>query len=232
MAGRPAGRDDLAVIVTLLVAMTVANGRLLDGRVVALAQLAFAAVAVLWARRRRYTWAELGLARSTLSAGLRLGAVTGAMAVTGVAIVAIVPTTRGFFDDDRFLGLSVGETIYEIAVRIPVVTALTEELLFRSVLLAVLLVNCSAKRAVAVSSLLFGLWHVLTALDDLGENEATKSFAGWDVVLAVAGIVAATGAAGVVFAWLRLRSNSVVAPWLVHAVLNASTFGVGVALAT
>ena len=228
---RRTGRADLAAIVTLLVGMTLAKAFLLEGPVAELAQLIGAAVAVAGARRRRYTWEELGLARRSVSSGLGGGALTAIVAATGVVIVGLVPTTRGYFEDDRFLDLSVVEAGYEIAIRIPVVTAFTEEVLFRSVLLAVLVVNWSSNRAVMVSSLLFGLWHVLPELNDLTGNETTDNFAAWGV-FGVVGTVAATGAAGVVFACLRLRSGGVVAPWLVHAVLNASTFSVGLALAT
>ena len=40
----------------------------------------------------------------------------------------------------------------------------------------------------------------------------------------VASTVLATAAAGVAFAWLRLRSRSVVAPVLAHAALNSLAF--------
>jgi membrane protease YdiL (CAAX protease family) len=225
-------RADLIATATLLVVLNLANALVLDGWFTAPAQGIGATLAVLGARQRGYSWEELGLARRNLLAGLRLGGGMAAVIVTGIALVALVPTTRSYFEDERFLELSAGEGVYEIAFRIPLVTALTEEVLFRSVLLAVLLVTWSRWRAIAVSSLLFGLWHVFTALGDLDENEATADFAGWEVIAGVVGVVAATAAAGVVFAWLRLRSDSVVAPWLVHAVLNASTFSVGVALAT
>jgi membrane protease YdiL (CAAX protease family) len=41
---------------------------------------------------------------------------------------------------------------------------------------------------------------------------------------AAASVVAATAGAGAGFAWLRLRSGSVVAPMLVHATLNMTAF--------
>lgn len=222
---------DLVAIVALLIGLNLANAFALDGWSTPPAQWIGAALAVLGARYRGYSWEELGLARRDLPAGLRLGGWMSVVVMAGVALVALVPTTRGYFEDERFLDLSAGQVVFDAVLRIPLVTALTEEVLFRSVLLAVLLVTLSRWRAIAVSSLLFGLWHVFTALGDLGENEATADFAGWEVVVGVVGVVAATAAAGVVFAWLRLRSGSVVTPWLVHAVLNASTFSVGAALA-
>jgi len=107
------------------------------------------------------------------------------------------------------------------------VTALTEELLFRSVLLAL----TTTKLAVAWSSLVFGLWHVLTTLNGLDGNEATESLDGWAAPGSVVAVVIATGVAGVIFTWSRLRSGSAVAPWIVHTAFNSSTFTAGVLLA-
>ena len=141
-----------------------------------------------------------------------------------------MPFTRGFFDDERFVDLPAIDVVVEVGLRIPIVTALGEELLFRSVLLAVLLVGLSRGRAVAISSLLFGLWHVLTTIGDLDGNAATDDLSVWEAALGVLGVVVATGLAGAAFCWLRLRSGSVAAPWLVHTVLNASTYVAGAIL--
>lgn len=222
-----AWRRDLIAVVVLLIALNLAAALVLDGWVSALVQISATVVAVVGARHRGYSSAELGLARSDVAAGLRLGGLLSAGVAAAVAIVAIVPMTSGYFDDDRFVDLTAAEAAWEIGFRIPVVTALTEELLFRSVLLAVLLAAMSTWRAAMASSALFGAWHILTTAGDLGGNEASADFAGWEVVASVVGVVAVTAAAGVVFAWLRLRSGSVVAPWLVHTVLNASTFTAG-----
>jgi membrane protease YdiL (CAAX protease family) len=46
----------------------------------------------------------------------------------------------------------------------------------------------------------------------------------------IIGVVLITASAGVVFAWLRIISNSVVAPWLVHWSINSSGM-LGIAIA-
>ncbi len=46
----------------------------------------------------------------------------------------------------------------------------------------------------------------------------------WEIAASVIGVVAVTAAAGAAFAWLQLRSGSILAPWLVHTAVNASTF--------
>ncbi len=88
--------------------------------------------------------------------------------------------------------------------------------MIRSVPLAVLLACVSTRWAVAWSSVAFGLWHVLGTLGDLGGNAATDSLSAVERAGSVAGVVLATTIAGVIFAWTRLRSGSLVAPWRIH----------------
>jgi membrane protease YdiL (CAAX protease family) len=220
-------RADLVAIIVLLVALNLATGFVLDGWVSGVVQIGTAVAAVAVALRRGYTPAQLGLDRRDLGSGLRLGGIVSAVIAAVVALAALVPFSRGFFDDERFVDLPAIDAVVEVALRIPIVTALSEELLFRSVLLAVLLVATSTGRAVAVSSLLFGLWHVLTTIGDLDGNAATDELSTWEAGLGVVGVVVATGLAGAGFCWLRLRSGSIAAPWLVHTVLNASTYLAG-----
>jgi membrane protease YdiL (CAAX protease family) len=61
--------------------------------------------------------------------------------------------------------------------------------------------------------LLFGLWH-------LGGIVTGTAGTAAHVALVGLGTVAATGAAGTVFCWLRLRSDSLLAPVLAHAAVD------------
>lgn len=230
MSRPPRWRTDVVAVVGLLVGVNLCTGFLLDGWAAGAVQVSAAVVAVAVAFQRGYSRAALGLDSGDVPAGLRLGGIVSAVIVIGVSLVALLPLTRGFFDDDRFLDVEWIDVAIEVVVRIPIVTALGEELLFRSVLLGVLLAGMSRGRAVAVSSLLFGLWHVLTTVADLEGNEATDDLGGWQAALGVAGVVVVTGMAGAAFCWLRLRSGSVAAPWLVHTALNAGTYLAGAIL--
>ena len=74
-----------------------------------------------------------------------------------------------------------------------------------------------------MSSTVFGVWHVLPTLNSLDTNPGASATAG-SVVLqagAVAFVVLATGVAGGFFSWLRLRSGSILAPWLTHTGFNS-----------
>ena len=224
-------RADLAAVLLLLIVLNAAIAFVLDGWWDHVVLLAAAAISVVAARSRGYTPAELGLAREDVAKGVRLGAIVAAVVVVVITVIVALPLGRGYFDDDRFDTLTAGEVVYEVVIRVPFVTALSEEILFRAVLLAILLAATSTRWAVFVSSTLFGLWHVLTTLGDLDGNDATVGLTGWETVAGVTGVVVATAVAGVGFAWLRVRSGSTVAPWLVHTALNASTFLAGVVVA-
>jgi membrane protease YdiL (CAAX protease family) len=191
-------------------------------------QVLAAGGAVAIAFSRGYSADELALSPRAVGSGLRLGGIVAAIIAAAVAVLALVPFSRGFLDDDRFADIDGAEVAYQVLFRIPFITALTEELLFRSVLLGVLLAMLSVRWAVVASALVFGLWHVLTTIDDLGGNDATDSLGALEQAGSVVGVVFATGVAGLLFGWLRIRSGSVVAPWLAHIAFNASTFVAGV----
>ena len=218
---------DLLAVTGLLAAVNITVALWVDGWVSSVLLLASAVLAVAAARARGYSTVDLGMARDDVAAGLKLGGALAALIAAGTAILAVIPFTRGFFEDDRFADLSVGAALFEIAVRIPLITALGEEVLFRGVLLGVLLAAMPAFRAVVVSSIAFGLWHVGTTIGDLDGNGTTADLGLWQSALSVIGVVAVTGVAGVIFALVRRRSASVVAPWLVHTAFNASAFTAG-----
>jgi len=222
---------DLVVVLIGLGVVNVAVAFWLDGWASTALLLGAAIGAVVAARWRGYTPRELALAPADAGAGFRLGGGLALVIAAGVTVVAAVPWTQGLFDDDRFDDLTFGEVLYEVLVRIPFVTALGEELLFRSVLLAVLLAATTPVRAVVVQSLAFGLWHLATTIGDLDGNETTADLSVWESALSVTGVVVVTGLAGAAFAWTRLRSRSIVAPWLVHTAFNASAFAAGAVLA-
>ncbi len=184
--------------------------------------LALSAVAV--ARNAGITTGELGLARAALPHGLHSG-IIGSMAVLAVVTLGVVGPARPLFADTRALAPRGRAVAYESLVRIPFGTALAEEVLFRGVLLSLALRRFSPPHAVARTALLFGFWHILPAIASLGAHAAgTAPRTPYGMVLIVAGTVAATSVGGVCFAWLRLRTGSILAPVLIHATLNVAAF--------
>lgn len=183
--------------------------------------LAAAGLAVVLVHAGGAGWDDLGLARAKLGRGLRLGLLTVVPIAVVVASAVALTVSRKFFVEARFTDLGTSQTLYELLVRIPLGTALAEELIFRGALLGLYLRRHSFFRAALLSSLAFGLWHVVGALasvqsDAAGEVLASPAARAGGVLATVV----ATGAAGMILCWLRRRSESVVAPAITHAALN------------
>ena len=204
-------------------------GNLLVPRAAAIPFAVASAGLMVWlGRRAGATWADLGLGPERLRAGVRWGLVAAVVVVTVVAAAAVVPGARWLLADARFDGVTTGRLLYEALARIPVATALGEEIVFRGVVLGLLLRSTSVRRAVVTSSVVFGLWHVVPALEGLDTSAVSGLGGGIALVAgAVAAQVLVTAAAGLVFCWLRLRSGHVLAPALAHWSLNASGYAVG-----
>jgi membrane protease YdiL (CAAX protease family) len=188
------------------------------------------AMAVLGiARAAGVSWAELGLGRRELGRGARTGAAAGACAAAAVLAGAAVPVTRRFFLDDRAAAAAGRGGLAAGLARITLIAVPPEELTYRSALLGLWLGNGSPASAVARSSALFGLSHILPTRSTMGQTALGQHLERRPLRQAafVAGNVAVTGAAGAVFAWLRLRSGSVLAPLLAHAALNDAALVAG-----
>jgi membrane protease YdiL (CAAX protease family) len=215
--------------VAVLILHNVAVHRLLPSPADAALNLATAVGLASFARRVGCSAGDLGIRPADAVEGLRVGLAAAAVAGGAVALGGAVPGTRPFFDDQRVRDASSGEAAYHLAVRIPLATALAEELLFRGALLALLRRERSLTAAILWTSLLFGAWHVLPTLEGYERNAAGTLIGdpGRGRWLAVLATTVATAAAGSAFAWLRLRSRSLVAPVLAHAALNASAYLVG-----
>jgi uncharacterized protein len=200
--------------------------RLLPAPVDAALNLASAAGLTVFAARAGCSRGDLGIDAADAKSGLRLGLGAAVVATGMVTVAAGLPASRRFFADRRVADVGRGEAAYQLTVRIPLATALAEELLFRGALLALFRQRRSETTAVLWSSLLFGAWHVLPTIDDYQGNPASELLAdpGRGRRLAVLATALATAGAGVVFARLRLRSRSVLAPALAHAAVNVSAY--------
>jgi len=176
--------------------------------------LAAAALAVAAGRSRGVSLEDMGLRRDRIGRGLRAGLIAAAVVAAGIAIVVAVPAGRHAFADQRAAGGATGHILFEALIRIPFGTALPEEIIFRGALLGLFLQRHSRRTATAITSVLFGVWHVLPTLDEPSYGAGRGASAVLVAVLATAG-------AGYVLAWLRFRADSVLAPILAHASLDS-----------
>jgi membrane protease YdiL (CAAX protease family) len=127
-----------AVGVAVLTLHNIAVHRVLPAPADAALNLATAVGLTAFAGRIGCSRADLGIRAEDLSSGLRTGLCAAAVATGGVAVGAALPATRGFFDDRRLSDVGHAEAVCHVALRIPLATALAEELLFRGALLALL----------------------------------------------------------------------------------------------
>ena len=181
-----------------------------------------AAVLLLVGRAAGLSWMQLGLGTGSLLRGLRWGGVCAAVVLAGYAVAVAVPALHRFFLDTRYrLGLR--PAFGAAFLSVPLGTVVFEEVAFRGVLWALVEDKAGAAWATAVTAVLFGLWHVLPALDLARTNSAVAgSGRRTRLAVAVAGTVLFTTAAGLLFAELRRRSGSLLAPMLLHWATNAA----------
>jgi membrane protease YdiL (CAAX protease family) len=157
-----AGLRAVAVCCGVLVGANVMNNIVARRWAPATSALATAALLGV-ARREGLRGDELGFARwkEGVTIGGGLAAAVAATYATGISL----PRTRSLFRDERALALSRARLLEEALLQVPVGTVMLEEIAFRSVLPALLARSVQPKTAVAISSALFGLWHILPALD-------------------------------------------------------------------
>jgi len=180
-------------------------------------------VAMAIARAHQTSWTDMGLRLDRIGKGLAVGGITVAIIAIGVTIAVIVPATRELFYDDRITESTIPFLLFEAFVRVPISTALYEEVLFRGVIFGMLSRRMAPLWAALASSAMFGFWHVLPTLQTVEDNPAGGMFAGViGLTVASIGAVLGTAAAGMGFTWLRWRGNSVAAPWLTHTAWNSA----------
>lgn len=125
-------------------------------------------------------------------------------------------TLRPSLADERLASMSTRESAVQIFLRIPVMTALIEEGVFRGVLYSALIALYPPSVALWLGAALFGMWHIGPGLDQAESNDSSSS-ARW---IHTALTVVATTLAGAGLVWLRMETGSIWAGVAVHATLN------------
>jgi len=179
------------------------------------ANLAATAAVSGWAVMAGKSPEEMGIDVSRVGSGIRWGAAGAAAVVAATTVGSRLRWTRPLFTDQR---VDSDDVWYQTLIRIPLGTVLLEELLFRGVLPACLEPNDPGD---ALSSALFGLWHILPTLKTLDINSINRRTTRVGSVVAA---VATTALVGLAFSRLRRRTGSVVAPMMIHWAANASAY--------
>jgi CAAX protease family protein len=210
----------VVVAVVLLAAVNVAD--VLVPHASLAAGPACAAVLLALARLSGLSWAELGLGGGTWRRGAVWAAAETGIVALVLAAGAALPLTRAAFRDSRY-HLGWAQALLTAFVLIPAGTVLLEEVAFRGVLWGLLRRLGGTVVATAVSSALFGLWHIPPSLRLAADNEAVGGAVGRGTsaqLAAVLGTVVFTALAGALLCELRRRSGSLLAPAGLHWAVN------------
>lgn len=195
-----------------------------------------AAAMVVVARTSGIQARDLGLDPRDLARGLRAGARGALVVATAYGAVLRTRLARDIFEDARVTELSRTTALWHLFVRIPLGTALAEEVIFRGVLSGLLASSLDEDPkhvrttllppgiGGGASSVLFGLWHVLPSLEIAKANVAVRRAVHGRAAHGVALAVGVSTLAGFGLHLLRQRSGHVVAPVLVHLVANTLGF--------
>lgn len=169
------------------------------------------------------TWTDMGLGWHLLIPGLIWGLGCIGLITLVYLVGTIFKKTRDAFKDDRINAMSGGKVVLSALVEVPFGTVLLEEIAFRAVLFSMLARRYGVIWGLVISSILFGLWHILPSWGTHEQNPALGNMVGSGRkgnIIAVALSVLTTAIAGVIFAGLRLVSGSVLAPMGFHWATN------------
>lgn len=183
--------------------------------------LGLLALLLLWTRRTGFTLRDLGLAgaQNRVSAlwGIALGLV---LALPPVAFIALAPFVTGeSVQAGEINDLSGSEMALRLAFRVPVVTALFEEVTFRGVLYASWLRATDLRRTVLGTGIVFALWHIVITFNSVRESEVVE--AAPLIALGYLGSLLALFVGGAAFALLRWRTGGVAGPFFFHWIVVA-----------
>ena len=169
------------------------------------------------------SWTDMGLGWGYIIPGLIWGVGSVVVVTVGYLLAAAFRKGRDAMHDERVASLSGPRLMFQALVEVPFGTVLFEEIAFRAVLFSMLARRFGVVPAIIISSILFGLWHILPSIGTHEQSAALGSVVGEGRrgnILAVALSVLTTSVAGVVFAGVRLVSGSVLAPMGLHWATN------------
>ncbi len=208
--------------------MTLLIGNILSNRVMPAAlyvptNLVTAAV-VVFISRRLVTPYDMGM--TNWARGIRWGVAVTLVGLGAYLVALLTPGLTELFNDSR-VDDGIPRLFYEVFIRIPLGTVLLEEVAFRGALPAVFEKHVSRLRAVVMSSVLFGLWHVLPSLSLADVNPVFEGLLGTGLAGKLGGVAIAVFGTFLIGLWLcflRYRSGSILAPMIVHTASNTGGY--------
>lgn len=221
--------DARAQAISIIGAYNLVQNRLLPATWYVPANLLTSAALLAVARRAGCTWRDLGLERGDFVRGIKVGLAGAGLAAGGATALASSSAWHERLLDDRAAGQKTKDVLFHTLVRFPLGTALFEEIAFRGVVEGTWTNSgASERKAATVAAALFGLWHTIPTVDALGGNPMSEGMGPRLRAGAAVGGAAVTTLASFGFSWLRRRSGSLLAPWLVHTAISCGGYLAGV----
>ena len=211
------------VVVAFMVAINVVNNRIAPQTHFLLWAFGSSVVLIAIGLLDGNSWTDMGLSWRFGLSGLFWAGLTIALVTIAYAIASSFKKTRQAFHDERYAQMSGGRLVFQTLLEVPFGTVLMEEIAFRAVLFSMLARRYGVIWGLVISSVLFGLWHILPSIGTHESNPALGGVAGEGRkgnVIAVALSVLTTSVAGVIFVGLRLISGSILGPMGLHWATN------------
>jgi membrane protease YdiL (CAAX protease family) len=211
-------------IVLASIALNVVTNSVLPARLHIPVSLATAVGVSLLGMKAGVTLEDQGMSRRHVPGGIAHGLAASAPIAFALAAASRHRDLRRLYQEQSIESASPHRALYEALVRIPFGTALPEEVIFRGTSMALLARRRSPAATILVSSALFGLWHIAPTAQRIHELPHVRRRPKSYQLAHIAASVAATALAGVALGCLRLRSGSIIAPWLAHTTANATGY--------
>lgn len=221
MSHVPDNRPVRAALALLAAYNVIQNLALRESRYVA-GNLSVTAGLIVIGRHAELGWDDMGLGDGDHRSGVRIGITITIPALLVAILASRIPAIRHRLRDERVVVGSLPAALRRAMIRFPLGTALFEEVAFRGVLPPLLSSGGSERRGDFASAAVFAAWHLLPTHHALAVNQL-----GGSRLARLSGTLLgamAAGMSGYALSRLRRRTGSLLAPWLVHGSLNASSY--------
>jgi membrane protease YdiL (CAAX protease family) len=176
---------------------------------------------------RRHELGSLGVQRRGLVRSAAWGALLGlSLAAVPLLFFAFPFLLAGPVHYPAITGMSAGRLVWELLVRVPIVTVLLQEFLFRGLLQRQFTQAQGLWRGVITTNLFFSAWHLVIAWDAVSQQAVALPFlppAAYHL-LGYVGALIVVLVGGTILSLLRWRTDNLAGPimahWLVVALMT------------
>lgn len=163
--------------------------------------------------------ASLGVHRQNLARSIMWGTVLGlGLATPPLVFFAFPVLLAGPVHYPSIAEMTTMGLLWELLVRVPIVTVLLQELVFRGLLQRQFTLSLGSWRGILVTNAFFSAWHLVIAWDAVSQQQVALSFLpSWVFhFLGYVGALAVVWAGGVVLSLLRWRTDNLAGPVVTH----------------